>query len=54
MTGPVNDSEQVCKTFGGWQGAHQVYMDVAETAGWYWNVLRRYLNMAVDLGPLAA
>jgi hypothetical protein len=29
-------------------------MDVAETAGWYRIVLRRYLNMAVDLGLLAA
>jgi hypothetical protein len=29
-------------------------MDVAETEGGDRNVLRRYLNMAVDLGPLAA
>ncbi len=29
-------------------------MNVAETAGGYRNVLRGYLNMAVDLGPLAA
>ncbi len=29
-------------------------MDVAETAGGYRDVLRGYLNMAVDLGPLAA
>jgi hypothetical protein len=28
-------------------------MDVAETAGGYRDVLRRYLYMAVDLGPLA-
>ncbi len=50
----VSDSEQVGETFGGRQGAHQVYMDVAETAGGHRNVLRGYLNMAVDLGPLAA
>jgi hypothetical protein len=29
-------------------------MDVAETAGGYRDVLRRYLYMAVDLGPLTA
>ncbi len=29
-------------------------MDVAETAGGYRDVLRGYLYMAVDLGPLAA
>ncbi len=29
-------------------------MNVAETAEGYRNVLRGYLNMAVDLGPLAA
>jgi hypothetical protein len=29
-------------------------MDVAETAGGYWDVLRRNLDVAVDLGPLAA
>ncbi len=36
------------------QGAHQVYVDVAETAGGHRNVLKGYLNMAVDLGLLAA
>jgi hypothetical protein len=29
-------------------------MDVAEMAGGYWDVLRRYLYMTVDFGPLAA
>jgi hypothetical protein len=29
-------------------------MDVAEMAGGYWDVLRGYLYVAVDLGPLAA
>ncbi len=29
-------------------------MDVAEKAGGYWDVLRRYLYVAVDLGLLAA
>jgi hypothetical protein len=35
-------------------GAHQIHVDVAETAGGYWDVLRRYLYVVVDLGPLAA
>ncbi len=35
-------------------GPHQFYMDVAETAGGYRDVLRRYLYMTVDLCPLAA
>jgi hypothetical protein len=42
------------ETFGGWQGAHQVHVNVAETACGHWNVLRKYLNVAVDFGPLAA
>jgi hypothetical protein len=29
-------------------------MDVAKTAGGYWDVLRRYLYVAVDLGTLVA
>ncbi len=52
--GSVNDGEQVGKTFGCRQGTHQVHVDVAETAGGYRDVLRRYLYMAVDLGSLAA
>ena len=28
-------------------------MDVAETARGYWNVLRKYLDMEVNFGPLA-
>ena len=39
---------------GGWQGPHQVHVDVAETARRHWDVLRGYLNVAVDFGPLAA
>ncbi len=31
-----------------------LYMDVAETAGGYRNVLRRYLYMAMELGLLEA
>ncbi len=31
------------KTLGCRQGAHQVQMDVAETAGGYWDVLRGYM-----------
>jgi hypothetical protein len=50
----VHDCEQVSEAFGGWQGAYQVHMDVAETACWNWDVLRWYLDVAVDLGPLAA
>ena len=42
------------EAFGGWQGAYQVHMDMAETACWDWNVLRWYLDVAVNLGPLAA
>ncbi len=53
MGGSVNDDEQVGKTFGCRQGAHQVHVDVAETAGGYRDVLR-YLYKAVDLGPPAA
>jgi hypothetical protein len=52
--GSVNDGEQVGKTFGCRQGAHHVHVDVAESAGGYRDVLRRYLHMAVDLGTLAA
>jgi hypothetical protein len=47
----VNDSEQVCEPLGGWQGPHEVHVDVARG---YWNVLRRYLYVAVNFGPLAA
>ncbi len=50
----VQDSEQVGEPLGGWQGAHQVHVDVAETARRHWDVLRGYLNVAVDFGPLAA
>ena len=42
------------ETLGGWQGAHQVHVNVAEAACGHWDVLRKYLNVAVDLGPLAA
>ncbi len=52
--GSIYDSEQIGKTLGCRQGAHQVHVDVAETAGGYWDVLRRYLYVAVDLGLLAA
>ena len=52
--GSVIDGEQIGKTFGCRQGAHQVHVDVAETAGGYRDVLRGYLYMAVDLGSLAA
>jgi hypothetical protein len=52
--GSVNDGEQVGKTFGCRQGAHQVHVDVVEMAVGYWDVLQGYLYMAVDLGPLAA
>jgi hypothetical protein len=49
---PVNDSEQVGEPPGGRQGPHQVHVDVAETAGGYWDVLGRYQYVAVDFGPL--
>ncbi len=52
--GSVNDDEQIGETFGGRQWADQVYVYVAEMAGGYPNVLRGYLNMAVDFSPLAA
>jgi hypothetical protein len=42
------------ETLGGWQGAHQVHVNVAEAACGHWDVLRKYLNVAVDFGPLAA
>jgi hypothetical protein len=42
----VNDSEQVGEPLGGWQGAHKVHVDVAEMAGGYRDVLRRYLYMS--------
>ena len=51
---PVNDSEQVGEPLGGQQGPHQVHVDMAETARRHWNVLRGYLYMAVNFGPLAA
>ncbi len=50
----VIDSEKTVKIFGCRQGAYQVHVDVAETAGGYWDVLQGYLYMAVDLGLLAA
>ncbi len=53
MGGSVNNGEQVGKTFGCRQGAHQVHVDVTEAGFGYWDVLRGYLYMAVDLGPLA-
>jgi hypothetical protein len=52
--GSVNDGEQIGKPFGWRQGAYQVHVDVAEMAGGYRDVLRGYLYMAVDFGPLAA
>ena len=42
------------ETFGGWQGAYQIHVNMAETACGNWDVLRGYLDMAVDFGPLAA
>jgi hypothetical protein len=42
------------ETFGGWQGTYQVHVDVAEAACRNRDVLRKYLDMAVNLGPLAA
>ncbi len=42
------------ETFGGWLGTYQVHVDVAETACWYRDVLQKYLDVAVELGPLAA
>ncbi len=42
------------ETFGGWQGTYQVHVDVDKTACGYRDVLRKYLDVAVDLGPLAA
>jgi hypothetical protein len=40
--GSINDNEQVGETLGGWQGAHQVHVDVAETTGGDRDVLRRW------------
>jgi hypothetical protein len=41
------------ETFGDGQGAYQVHVDVAETACRDWDVLWRYLDMAVNFGSLA-
>ncbi len=54
MGGSIYDSEQIGKTLGCRQGAHQVHVDVAEMAGGYWDVLRGYLYVPLDLSPLAA
>jgi hypothetical protein len=41
------------ETFGDGQGAYQVHVDVAEAACRDRDVLRKYLDMAVNFGPLA-
>ncbi len=43
----------MCIPSGRWKGTHQIHVDVAETAGGYRNVLRRYLYVAVDFSSLS-